>query len=123
MTTTVFTPHESYAMVTYEDNEVTADVNEVTEMFKLLADTGLEDSDPNKHSLGKIGKSHDIVDQEIPSSNLTLPDITDIPDGITVNTTDESDTTEDNRITPDGGESAQGGRGNVSFSIIIDILS
>ena len=110
-------------MAKYEDNEVTADVNEMAEMFKQLDDTGLEDSDPDKRSLSKIGERHRIVDHEIPSSNLTLPDITDIPDGISVNITDGSDNTEYNIITSDGGESAQDGRGNVSFGMTIDILS
>ena len=95
----------------------------MVEMFKQLDDTGLEDSDPDKHSLSKIGERHHIVDQKIPSNNLTLPDITDIPDGIPDNTRNESDTTEDNTNAPDGEESVQDGKGSVSLSMIINILS
>ena len=122
-TTTVFTPHESDNMAKYKDNEITADVNEMAEMFKQLDDTGLEDSNPDKRSLSKIGERHHIVEQKIPSSNLSLPDITNIPDGITFNATNESKTTEDNTVTPDGGETLQSDKGTFSLNMIIDILS
>ena len=95
----------------------------MVEMFKQLDDTGLEDSDPDKHSLSEIGERHHIVDQKIPSNNLTLPDITDIPDGIPDNTRNESDTTEDNTNAPDGEKSVQDGKGSLSLSMIINIMS
>ena len=69
-------------------------MNELAEMFKQLDDTDLEDSDPNKRSLSKIGQRHCIVTQEIPTNNFTLLDITDIPEGITVHITDGSDNTD-----------------------------
>ena len=43
--------------VTVKENvEVTADVNELAEIFEQLDDTGLEDSDPNKRSLSKLDR-------------------------------------------------------------------
>ena len=69
-------------------------MNELSEMFKQLDDTGLEDSDPNKRSLSIIGKRHSIVTHKIPPNNFGLPDITDIPEGITVHITDGSDNTD-----------------------------
>ena len=64
-----------------------------------------------------------LFEQKIPSSNLSLPDITNIPDGITFNATNESKTTEDNTVTPDGGETLQSDKGTFSLNMIIDILS
>ena len=54
-------------------------------MLQLLDDYGFRDSDSNWRSLNIIGKRHEIVPQDIPISNATIPDITDIPDGIRVN--------------------------------------
>ena len=129
-TTTIFTPHESDSKMKCEENEVTTDVNELAEMFKHLDDTGLEDSDPNKRSLSIIGKRHTIVNQEIPSNNLTLPDITDIPDGISVNIKGKSvkkkrksKTTGKETITSDDGKSVPDSKNNVGFCMIIDILT
>ena len=63
-TTTVFTPHESDNMAKYKDNEITADVNEMADMFKQLDDTGLEDSNPDKRSLSKIGKDITLLNRK-----------------------------------------------------------
>ena len=92
--TTIFKPHETDGKTKCEENENMTDVNELAEMFKQLDDTDLEDSNPNMRSLSKIGQRHCIVTQEIPTNNFTLPDITDIPDGITVHITDGSDNTD-----------------------------
>ena len=53
--TTMFTPYESDSKTRCEENENTADANELAEIFKQLDDTGLDDSDPNKCSLSIIG--------------------------------------------------------------------
>ena len=121
--TTIFKPHESDSKTKVDENEVTTHVNELVDMFKQLDDTGLHDSDPDKRSLSIIGKRHSIVNQDIPSYNLTFPDITDIPDGITVNSTGESDFTDMDTATSNDGESVPDGGNNVSFSMIIDILT
>ena len=122
-TTTIFTPHESDNKMKCEENENTADIIELAEMFKQLDDTGLEDSNPNKRSLSIIGKRHTIVNQEIPSNHLSLPDITDIPDGISVNIKDKSvkkkkksNTTEKDTITSDDGKSVPDNKNNVDIS-------
>ena len=88
------------------------------------------DNDPNKRSLSIIRKRHTIVNQEIPSNNLTLPDITDIPDGISVSIKGKSDknkrksdTTEKDTITSDDGKSVPDNKNNIEFCMIIDVLS
>ena len=92
-------------------------------MFKQLDDTGLEDSDPNKRSLSIIGKRHCIVTHEIPINNFELPDITNIPEGITVNSINESDSTNKDNITSNDDESVTNVRVDISFNMIIDVLS
>ena len=88
-------------------------------MFKQLDDTDMHDSDPNKRSLSIIGKRHSIITQEIPPNNFTLPDITDIPEGITVNNTNEPNIIDKDSITCNDGES----KNDITFNMIIDVLS
>ena len=129
-TTTIFTPHESDSKMKCKEDEVTTDVNELAEMFKQLDDTGLEDSDPNKRSLSIIGKRHTIVNQELPLHNLTLPDITNIPDGIhvgikgiPVEKKKASNTTGKDAITSDDGKPIPDTKNDIDFCMIIDILT
>ena len=116
--------------MTSEQDTNAADVNEIVEMFKQLDDTGLEDSDPNKRSLSIIGKRHTIVNQEIPSNNLTLPDITNISDGIhviikgkPVEKKKASKTTGKDTITSDDGKPVPDSKNDIDFCMIIDILT
>ena len=95
----------------------------MAETFKQLDDTSLQDTDPNKRSLTMVGQRHNIVNQQIPTSNLIIPDITDIPDGITVNISTEFDTTDNDMIASNESESVSDGKKNISYNMIIDVLS
>ena len=65
-----------------EENSVT--IEEIAEMLQQLDDHGVRTVDPTKRSLNIIGERHEIAEQDIPVINATIPDITDIPDGIKV---------------------------------------
>ena len=92
-------------------------------MFQLLDDHGVRDIHPNWRSLNIIGKRHEIVPQDIPISNATIPDITDIPDGIRVN---EKSVNVCNNIldnTPQSNLTSLDARNKMTFHMIIDILN
>ena len=68
-----------------EENAIS--VEDMADMLEQLGDYGVREVDPKQRSLNIIGQRHNIVQQDIPATNTTIPDITDIPEGITVNST------------------------------------
>ena len=86
--TTVFTPHKEDNNKNMSNNEEnTISVEDMADMLEQLEDHGVREVDPKQRSLNIIGQRHNIVPQDIPATNTSIPDITDIPKGITVNST------------------------------------
>ena len=81
---TVFTPHEEDRKTNCNEEENKISIDEFEDLFQQLDDHGIRDVDANKRRLNIIGQRHKIVQQDIPIINTTIPDITDIPDGIKV---------------------------------------
>ena len=92
-------------------------------MFQLLDDHGVRDVDHIQRSLNIIGKRHEIVPQNIPMSNATISDITDIPDGIRVNKNSVIICNNSMNYTSQSNYSSLDGRNRITFHMVIDILN
>ena len=51
-------------------------------MLQQIDDYGVRDVDPKMQRLSIIGERHNIVQQDVPTTNHIIPNITDIPEGI-----------------------------------------
>ena len=79
--TTVFTPHEDDNNRECKQEDNTASVEEIVDMLQQIDDYGVRDVDPNMRRLSIIGERHNIVQQDVPTTNHIIPNITDIPEG------------------------------------------
>ena len=92
-------------------------------MIQQLDDYGVRDVDPKQRRLNIIGQRHKIVEQNIPIINTTIPDITDIPDGIRLTSgliTNHDDT--DEQINQSSSLSTEN-KNRMNCAMIIDILT
>ena len=92
----VFTPHNEDNNKNMSNNEEnTISIEDMADMLQQLEDHGVRDVDPKQCSLNIIGQRHNIVQQDIPATNTTISDITDIPEGIKVNSTPNTNQNKD----------------------------
>ena len=78
---------------------------------------------PKQRSLKIISQRHKIVKQDIPSIRATIPDITDIPDGIKTTTMASSGSIESNNNEIQTNPLPLDFNTKMSFPMIIDILN
>ena len=121
--TTVFTPHEDDNKSKTQKNENLTSIEEFADMFRQLEDYGIRDVNPKQRSLKIISQRHKIVKQDIPSIRATIPDITDIPDGIKTTTMASSGSIESNNNDIQTNPLPLDFNTKMSFPMIIDILN
>ena len=105
------------------NEENTISVEEMADMLEQLGDCGVREVDPKQRSLNVIGQRHNIVQQDIPATNTTIPDITDIPEGITVNSTPNTKQNECNDDTNLSSSIPRYDKNKMNCAMIIDVLN
>ena len=70
-----------------------------------------------------IGQRHKIVQQDIPVTNGTIPDITNIPDGIKVTSNSIKDCNDNMENTVQSSAKSFNGNNKMTCPMIIDILN
>ena len=123
---TVYLSHEDdeKRKTNIEDSNCTS-IDEVAESFQNVENFGIREVDSSKRKLSVIGNRYDIVDQQLPSSDIQNKDITEIPDDIIIpglaKEKRKVDTKSDNR----NEENISTARDitNINCAMVIDILS
>ena len=123
ISTTSFTPSDQDYKTNSNEEENTIPVEEIADMIQQLTDYEVKDVDPTQRRLNIIGQRHKIVEQNIPIINTTIPDITDIPDGIKLKSgliTNHDDT--DEQINQSS-SSSTANKNRMDCAMIIDVLT
>ena len=81
------------------------------------------DVDPKQRRLNIIGQRHQIVEQNIPITNTTIPDITDIPDGINLISGLNTNHNDTNEKKDQSSSSSTANKNRMNCAMIIDILT
>ena len=118
-----FLPHEEDRKTNCNEEENKISIDEFEDLFQQLGDHGIRDVDANKPRLNIIGQRHKIVQQDIPIINTTIPDITDIPDGIKVTTNSIQNDCESNNNNSETSTAPSCINARMTCTMIIDLLN
>ena len=121
--TTVFTPHENDNNRKCNQEDNTASVEEIVDMLQQIDDYGVRDVDPKMRRLSIIGERHNIVQQDVPTTNHIIPNITDIPEGIDLTKNSEILNNDSNETSDQESNKLSNVSSKMNCPMIIDILN
>jgi len=82
---TVYVPHEDDEKRKTNVEELnTVSIEKMNELFQHADNFGIREVNPSERKLSLIGNRHDIVNQNLPTSDIQNIDITDTPDNIII---------------------------------------